>query len=188
MKRSSVLVAVALAVALAGCAGDDDRDDARTPTPKGPVALAHPLRFVPVEAVSAEPCPPGAAPPALTDDRTGGCLTPGEAGGMTVVRTEHAEAINDVTNGNGWTVRVTLVDEDAQRFADLTAKAARNPPPRNQIAIVQGDRLLSAPQVVSAITGGEVDISGGSTREQAEELARALGAPAQPSGGSPSRS
>ncbi|WP_217623708.1 hypothetical protein [Streptomyces sp. TRM64462] len=61
-------------------------------------------------------------------------------------------------------------------FAALTGRAAHRKPPQNQVAIVLGDRLLSAPTVLQAIAGGQVEISGGFTEASARELAKELGA------------
>ncbi|MEU5028450.1 SecDF P1 head subdomain-containing protein [Streptomyces milbemycinicus] len=168
----------------------------------GGVVSGPPVKFLPVEREEPGPCPSGAAD-AYTDTPTGktgqtsgttsGGATPGgttsggatEAGqsclyvdpdgGMTVRRTESAKATFDTQYANGFIVTIGLAGADAARFGELTGKLAKEQPPRNRLAMVRGDKLLSAPSVASAIPGGKVQITGSFDRDEAEQLARDLG-------------
>ncbi|NUP43900.1 MAG: hypothetical protein HOY76_44460 [Streptomyces sp.] len=161
----------------------------------GGVVSGPPVKFLPVEREEPGACPSGAAN-AYTDTPTGktggatgtggtasggateaapSCLYLDPDGGMTVRRTESAEATLDTQYANGFIVTIDLADADAKRFGELTGKVAQEQPPRNRIAMVRGDKLLSAPTVASAIPGGEVQITGSFDRDEAEQLARDLG-------------
>ncbi|MGI5350429.1 SecDF P1 head subdomain-containing protein [Streptomyces sp. CA-250714] len=85
------------------------------------------------------------------------------------VRTEFGET-------SGWMIQASFQDQDAKRFAALTGRAAQRQSPRNQVAIVLGDRLISAPAVTGSITGGQVQITGNFTEDSAKALAKELGA------------
>ena len=134
---------------------------------------ASPLRFLAVESLAVGEC---AAPSAtsLTAPDLSACLTLDTGHGIEVERLGNARIAGDLTTGAGWAVDITLLAEDALRFGDLTEYAAGQPPPRNQVAIVLGGRLLTAPVVASRIDGGEVRISGDLTRADAEQLAAEL--------------
>ncbi|WP_374207630.1 hypothetical protein [Streptomyces sp. XM4193] len=94
---------------------------------------------------------------------------------MSVTQLEEVEAALD-SNVGGWVIRMTFRDEDAQRFAELSGRAAERSAPQNQLAVVLGDRLVSAPSIAQRIDGGAVEISGNFTSEEAKSLARELGA------------
>ncbi|WKX70820.1 hypothetical protein [Streptomyces sp. XD-27] len=181
----------------AGCGGDDDEDDGLLggkrpgqgqgqpdatgsgPAPSTPRPVrGGPLRFVAVAQERPGACAAESAT-SFTDEASGSCLTvasgDGGADGMRVTGTLSSEASYDAENGSGWTVKIKLTSGDAKRFADLTGRLAGRTPPANRLAVVRGNELLSAPSVATAITGGEVQISGGFTRESAERLARDLG-------------
>ena len=66
-------------------------------------------------------------------------------------------------------VRIKFGPAAAARFGEITS---RNVGKVLQVAV--GDRILTAPVIRSAITGGEVIIEGGFTVEQAVELAKKL--------------
>ncbi|MGY0060915.1 SecDF P1 head subdomain-containing protein [Streptomyces sp. LZ34] len=158
----------------------------------GGVVSGPPLQFLPVEREEPGPCPSGATD-AYTDtpkDKTGGTETggsgeTGQAGqsclyidpdaGMTVRRTESAKATFDQQYGQGFIVTIDLASADAARFGQLSGKLAQRQSPQNRLAMVRGDKLLSAPSVLSAIPGGKVQITGSFTRDEAEQLARDLG-------------
>ncbi|MGC4938800.1 SecDF P1 head subdomain-containing protein [Kribbella sp. DT2] len=74
-----------------------------------------------------------------------------------------------------WVVALKLDDAGAQRFGELTADLAKKAPPANQIAIVVDSRVVSAPSVMSAISGGQLEVSGAFSEEGAEKLAEAIG-------------
>ncbi|MEU9336045.1 protein kinase [Streptomyces sp. NPDC048290] len=96
---------------------------------------------------------------------------------MSVTRFQEVRAVFE-TNSGGWVVQATFQDgEDTERFTELTRRASQRENPRNQLAILLGDRLISAPAVTGPLTGGEMQISAEYTQDEANELARQLGAP-----------
>lgn len=66
-------------------------------------------------------------------------------------------------------VRVKLGPTAAARFGEVTS---RNVSKLMQVAI--GDRILTAPVIMSAITGGEVVIRGNFTIQEADDLAKQI--------------
>jgi preprotein translocase subunit SecD len=75
-----------------------------------------------------------------------------------------------------WVLALQLDDQGSKAFEQLTADVATKSPPANQIAIVVDGKVVSAPSVMSAITGGQLEISGAQfTKEEAEKLADAIG-------------
>ncbi|MFI2433749.1 SecDF P1 head subdomain-containing protein [Streptomyces sp. NPDC018693] len=108
---------------------------------------------------------PGAPPPAHRAVARRG------PGGAARRRRRHLRTADAAGRG-----QLSLQDDDAERFAALTERAAERTSPMNQLAIVLGDRLISAPAVAGPITGGEVQIAGAFTEESAKSLARELGA------------
>ncbi|WP_431043934.1 SecDF P1 head subdomain-containing protein [Streptomyces sp. P1-3] len=193
---TAVAVVVLAGTLTAGCGGDDDDDEgggllgkrpgrgepsATAPGPgsSSPRAVrGGPLRFVAVEQERPGACATESAT-SFTDEASGSCLTVasggGGADGMLVTGTLSSEAKYDAENGSGWIVNIELTSGDAKRFADLTGRLAGRTPPANQLAVIRGHELLSAPSVLTAITGGKVQISGSFTRESAERLAHDLG-------------
>lgn len=65
----------------------------------------------------------------------------------------------------GWKIVLAFTGGGSQTWAELTGANVNN-----QVAMVLGDEVLSAPTIMSAITGGNTEISGGFTRDEAEEL------------------
>lgn len=74
----------------------------------------------------------------------------------------------------GWMVTLDFNGEGAQRFGDLTQRVTNLQPPRNQVAIVLDGVVFSAPQIQQAILGGQAQITGSFTAEQARDLATIL--------------
>ena len=72
-------------------------------------------------------------------------------------------------------VQIQFNDEGAKLFHDLTAKNVEK-----QIAIYIDQKLISAPRVQEAISGGKAQITGDFTIEEAKYLARNLNAGALP--------
>lgn len=67
-------------------------------------------------------------------------------------------------------VQINFDEKGAKKFAEITEKHIGE-----QLAIVYGGKLITAPTINGAITEGEAIISGGfATLEEAEELARSL--------------
>lgn len=74
----------------------------------------------------------------------------------------------------GFEVRLSFTSAGADKFADITGRISELEPPRNQFAILLDGAVLSAPRVQLAITGGEAQITGDFTQEEAQQLADQL--------------
>ena len=74
-----------------------------------------------------------------------------------------------------WVVQVTLTDDAASDFADVTKRVSTLGPPLNQLAIVLNGAVVSAPAVQESIKGGTLQVTGSFTQGEAEALATALG-------------
>ncbi|MEU0412562.1 protein translocase subunit SecD [Streptomyces griseorubiginosus] len=115
-------------------------------------------------------------------DTTVGC---GEYGGVwykyllgpaAVAGTEvkKAQAVFDTQTAAGWQVTMTFNSKGASKFADITGKLAQNTQPQNEFGIVLDGQVVSSPTVSSSITGGNAQISGSFTQEEAQNLANML--------------
>lgn len=81
---------------------------------------------------------------------------------------------------NGATARdlaltLTLDHEGTTQMAQATERLAVQPPPLNQFAMVAGGKVISAPAVNSAISAGELELSGGNSEDWYYDTAVALG-------------
>ncbi|MEV6417858.1 hypothetical protein [Kribbella sp. NPDC051718] len=72
-------------------------------------------------------------------------------------------------NNLSWVVNLTLDDQGSKAFGQLTAGLATKTPPQNQLAIVVRGKVVTAPSVMSAITGGKVELASNFTRTEAEQ-------------------
>ncbi|GAB2589331.1 SecDF P1 head subdomain-containing protein [Kribbella endophytica] len=163
-----VLVLIALTVVVVLRNNDDGSESSEPRTPRNPAAVE--FRRV----VTADPgvC---ASPPS-----TPGIVCGADGTGYTVGKVELdgrnvSKAEAKLSNAS-WVVSLQLDDEGSKAFEELTADVSKKSPPANQIAIVVDGKVVSAPSVMSAITGGQIEISAGQfTKEDAEKLADALG-------------
>jgi hypothetical protein len=137
-----------------------------------------PLRLLPVQQSTPGACPDAGDPNTLTSGagNDANCITVASQGGMRVQRLASVRVRFDAESGNNWIVEIDFLQDDAERWAALTERVASQEPPRNQIAIVFGDRFISAPAVRGPITDGRTQIIQDFTQEQAQDLARGLGA------------
>lgn len=71
-------------------------------------------------------------------------------------------------------VRLDFTSTGAAKFADITERIKDLESPRNQFAMVLDGAVISAPAVSTAITGGEAQITGNFTQDEAEQLANQL--------------
>ncbi|MEV5662595.1 serine/threonine-protein kinase [Streptomyces flaveolus] len=175
--RTTLVVRIVAAVLLAGAvagyfvlrsaAGDDGGDTAVA-------APAQALRLALVQQSEQGACSEALPPPTFVsmDGRTCYSVSTRAEDRMSVRKLR--EVGYDQQDGR-WKILMTFDDTDARRFAHLTARAAERQSPRNQIAILLGDRLLSAPAVAESVAGGSVEIAGSFTRDEARELAKELG-------------
>jgi preprotein translocase subunit SecD len=151
-------------------------------------APVEPLRILEVESERLGVCfpdrtgaqpPPGESPPpegrSFTSDNRDKCVVAKSTGGISIERFEDVEAVE--SEGN-WRVRVTFRESDRAAFSALSEQVVGRPEPEDRIAFVLGDeRLISAVRVMTGLSGKSVELPGVSNRNQAEALARALGAP-----------
>ena len=72
-------------------------------------------------------------------------------------------------NGNDNVVQLVFTDAGAQKFADVTSANVGN-----IVYIIYDNKVVSAPTVQSAITGGSAEINKISTYEEAEQLATTI--------------
>jgi preprotein translocase subunit SecD len=77
--------------------------------------------------------------------------------------------------GTGWAIRFSLTSAGAETFGNVTSQMVGQ-----QLAIVVDNRVISAPTVQSAITGGNGEITGSFTKQSAQDLATQLNAGALP--------
>lgn len=94
-----------------------------------------------------------------------------EAGSIVLEGTDVADATGGAyqdssTSAREYAVSLTLTDEGADKFAEATEANVGK-----LIAIVYDNQVLSAPTVKSAITGGQAQIDGMSSVEEAQNLA-----------------
>ena len=78
-------------------------------------------------------------------------------------------AVNDKMQNKQYVVELTLTDEGAEKFAEVTSANVGKRCP-----IVYDDETISNPEVQEAITGGTAQISGMSSFEEAENLASSI--------------
>ena len=85
-----------------------------------------------------------------------------------------AQAVFDTQTAAGWQVTMTFNSKGAGKFADITAQLAKNTQPQNEFGIVLDGEVVSSPYVQSSITGGNAQISGSFTQDEAQNLANML--------------
>ncbi|QFU93407.1 hypothetical protein [Amycolatopsis sp. YIM 10] len=72
--------------------------------------------------------------------------------------------------GGGFVVGVSLPADLGEKFGKLTEENVGK-----QVAMVANGQVLSAPTINSPIPGGDIEITGNFTRDEAEALAASLG-------------
>ena len=93
---------------------------------------------------------------------------------LTGTDVENAEAATnrDQLGNNEIVVALTMTEEGAQKFADMTREAYNNN--RATIAIYYDGQIITAPAVQAIITDGHAVINGQRTYEEAEQLASTI--------------
>lgn len=74
----------------------------------------------------------------------------------------------------GWTVNLNFDSEGAAKLAEISGKLVNQSPPKNQFAIVLDGVVVSAPAFESSILGGQAQITGNFSSEEAQDLANVL--------------
>ncbi|MET8167217.1 protein translocase subunit SecD [Streptomyces sp. NPDC005329] len=87
---------------------------------------------------------------------------------------DKAQAVYDTQTAAGWQVTMDFTKSGGKKFAAITAKLAQNTQPQNEFGIVLDGNVVSSPYVSSSITGGQAQISGSFTQEEAQGLANML--------------
>ncbi|MFR0353851.1 protein translocase subunit SecD [Streptomyces sediminimaris] len=85
-----------------------------------------------------------------------------------------AQAVFNTQTAAGWTVTMEFTGKGTKKFADITGQLAQKQSPQNQFAIVLDGEVVSDPYVKQALTGGNAEISGNFTQEEAQSLANML--------------
>ncbi|MFF6989634.1 protein translocase subunit SecD [Streptomyces sp. NPDC010273] len=85
-----------------------------------------------------------------------------------------AQAVYNTTTAAGWQVTMDFTGKGSDKFASITGELAKNTTPQNEFGIVLDGQVVSSPYVSSSITGGNAEISGSFTQEEAQSLANML--------------
>ncbi|MEU6578923.1 protein translocase subunit SecD [Streptomyces sp. NPDC046805] len=85
-----------------------------------------------------------------------------------------AQAVFDTQGASGWQVQMNFDSTGAKKFADITAQLAKNQQPQNEFGIVLDGEVVSSPYVSQSITGGQAEITGHFTQEEAQSLSNML--------------
>lgn len=85
-----------------------------------------------------------------------------------------ASATLPQNGGGGWQVDLTFDTEGAKALATTSSKLVTQSPPQNQFGIVLDGLVQSSPVFQQAILGGQAQITGKFTVEQARDLANVL--------------
>ncbi|GHE02293.1 protein translocase subunit SecD [Streptomyces alanosinicus] len=85
-----------------------------------------------------------------------------------------AQAVFDTQGAAGWQVQMTFTNSGAKKFADITGALSQKQEPQNEFGIVLDGEVVSSPFVKQAITGGQAEISGSFTQQEAQGLANML--------------
>ncbi|MFJ3801995.1 protein translocase subunit SecD [Streptomyces sp. NPDC090088] len=85
-----------------------------------------------------------------------------------------AQAVYDTQGASGWQVQMTFTGNGSKKFADITGQLAKNSQPQNEFGIVLDGEVVSSPYVSQSIVGGQAEISGSFTQEEAQSLANVL--------------
>ena len=112
--------------------------------------------------------------PFVTCDRDGTAryvLGPAEVLGTQVKK---ATAAIDQQGSGGWYVLLDFNKEGTTKFGAVTQRVVSLAAPQNQVAIVLDGLVVSAPRIISAITGGSAQITGDFTQQEASDLANVL--------------
>jgi hypothetical protein len=178
----AAVIGVAVVVPIAGALlqqifSDDTSvaDRAATPTSTTPpVYTIKPLAVRPViaaEGIAPDMCPPPAPVPPTVEMRT--CdfartalytLGP-EAVRLQLIRVD--SLLSPITNA--FLVQVSMNAESATAFADFTQTQVGK-----QVAFVRAGQVVSAPNIMEAMSGDTLQLSGNLTEEQSKEMARLL--------------
>lgn len=156
----SLVVCVLAALLLAGCTSrvGGAPEESEPDTTTGPVDLAVPIEMRPVlETASTDP------DVLVLPAEDGEQLTLAEP--IFTVRRLDKAAISYAETGLTWVLSLDLDEADGKSFGDWTGDHIGE-----RLAMVADDEVLMAPQIQSAITGGELQITSQYTKDEAQAL------------------
>ena len=82
--------------------------------------------------------------------------------------------LHDGTTADDYVVAIVLTTDGTAALTDMTQRLRSLDAPRNRLAVLLGQQVLSAPTVMMAITEGEITLAGPFTEDQARDIAAAL--------------
>jgi preprotein translocase subunit SecD len=85
-----------------------------------------------------------------------------------------AQAVFDTQGASGWQVQMNFTSSGSKKFANITGELAKNQSPQNEFAIVLDGNVVSSPFVQGAISGGQAEITGRFTQQEAQSLSNML--------------
>jgi preprotein translocase subunit SecD len=154
------LVAVLLAASLlTGCVSrEGDAPEGDKPADPKPVELAVPIEVRPVlETESTDPTV------LVLPTEDGERLTMTDP--IFTIRGLDGAEVTFEQNAGTWVLNLDLDDADGDAFGGWTTEHVGE-----RLALVADQEVLMAPQIQSAITGGEIQITANYTRDEAEDL------------------
>jgi len=102
-------------------------------------------------------------------------MGPVEMGGTDLATATSGPELSQTGTLTGrYEVRLDFTSTGAAKFADITKRIKDLESPRSQFAMVLDGAVISAPAVSTTITGGEAQITGNFTQDEAEQLANQL--------------
>ncbi|MDN3358804.1 hypothetical protein [Actinomadura sp. DC4] len=130
------------------------------------------LRFLKVVEVTNAACPAGQTGQTASV-RGDACYRLGD--GLTVSKVKRIALRAPQATSSGYSIQIDLLPQDSGRLGSLTGEVAREQQPRNQLAIVVGGKVVSAPQVIEPIPGGVIMITGNFSRTEAQRYVDLIG-------------
>ncbi|MFJ3233051.1 protein translocase subunit SecD [Streptomyces sp. NPDC086787] len=85
-----------------------------------------------------------------------------------------AQAVFDTQGASGWQVQMNFNGSGSKKFANITDELSKKQQPQNEFGIVLDGEVVSSPFVQQSITGGQAEISGSFTQQEAQSLANVL--------------
>jgi len=169
----AVSLAVSVAVVVAGCSSakvggepDRDRDKSRK---LGPTDLVIPVELRPVLQMTPSGAPTPTSAPAEPDATT---MTDTDGTSyrlaepiITIRGLDGAQAGAAENSPNDVVITLDLTDDDGETFREWTTDHVSE-----QLAMVVDGEVVFAPSIQTPITDGKVQINGGYTRTEAEDL------------------
>ena len=126
---------------------------------------------------------PANRPGGVPDDPTKWAVTCSQDGGLKYLlepafikgtNVSNAQASLPQSGGASWIVNLTFDGAGSKALATVSTSLVSKPSPQNQFAIVLDGLVVESPYFQQAILGGQAEISGNFTVEQAKSLANVL--------------